>query len=125
MSAFEAPGEAVWLPEGEAPYDEPNTGSRRAPERHQRAGLGFHPLPHLEAATHRENEQQYTMGATPLLRLALTPVITPRCIKQRAEIPPSARCQVIQFCLSTMYLARLYNSSKVMISMPCIDLLNL
>src|ERR1700739_3690930 len=61
-------------------------------------------------------------GSAPLLRLALTPVITP---KQRAEIPPSTRCQVNQFCLSTMYFARLYSSSKVMISMPCIDLLNL
>ena len=40
----------------EAPDDEPNTGSRRAPECQRRAGFGFHPLPPLEAATHRENE---------------------------------------------------------------------
>jgi hypothetical protein len=26
----------------EAPYDEPNTGSRRAPQRHRWAGFGFH-----------------------------------------------------------------------------------
>jgi hypothetical protein len=26
----------------EAPDDEPNTGSRRAPKRHRRAGFGFH-----------------------------------------------------------------------------------
>jgi hypothetical protein len=29
----------VWLPEGEAPDNEPNTGSRRAPECHRRAGF--------------------------------------------------------------------------------------
>jgi hypothetical protein len=28
MTAFQAPGEAVWLSEGEAPQDEPNMGSR-------------------------------------------------------------------------------------------------
>jgi hypothetical protein len=32
----------VWLPEGGAPYDQANIGSRRVPERHRRAGLGFH-----------------------------------------------------------------------------------
>jgi hypothetical protein len=35
MAASPAPGEAAWLPEGEAPDDEPNTGSRRTAERHR------------------------------------------------------------------------------------------
>jgi hypothetical protein len=42
MVAIQAPGEAVWLPEGEVPHDEANMGSRRVPERHRGAGLGFH-----------------------------------------------------------------------------------
>jgi hypothetical protein len=42
MTAIQAPGEAVWLPEAEAPYDQPNMRSRGVPERHPRAGLKFH-----------------------------------------------------------------------------------
>ena len=41
IPALRAPGKAVWLPEGEAPRDQADTGSR-IPERHRRAGLRFH-----------------------------------------------------------------------------------
>jgi hypothetical protein len=55
MVAIPAPGEAAWLPGGEAPHDEANMGldakrpdsglsprsSPGIPERHRRAGVGF------------------------------------------------------------------------------------
>jgi hypothetical protein len=42
VAAIPAPGEAVWLPEGEAPHDEANMDSSRTAKRHRGTGLGFH-----------------------------------------------------------------------------------
>jgi hypothetical protein len=44
MAAILAPGEAVWLPEGEAPHDQANMGIRGIPESHRRSRIGFHLL---------------------------------------------------------------------------------
>jgi hypothetical protein len=42
MAARLAPGEALWLPKGEAPHDEANMSGSSIPDRNRRAGLRFH-----------------------------------------------------------------------------------
>ena len=49
----------------EAPDDEPNTGSRRIPERHGRAGVGFHRLNSVSRRGLPYGQNEWRFRATP------------------------------------------------------------